>query len=116
MVALRTFLVHRDRLFDKEIIKRAEVDYDTARVNRGLDRPPAASYIRQFWQTCAQLGASSRVLQILREGYALPFHKRPILNRKPLIKIGDAHTPRQVHLMNGLHALLYKEAVEVVLH
>ena len=47
LLALRTSPVHTDRLFDEELIKRAEVELtaqDAARANRGRNRPQSATY------------------------------------------------------------------------
>ena len=60
------------------------------------------------------LGASPRVVTILREGYILPFHLRPNLTREPVVRSGYAHAPRMTLLMNALHALRDKQAVELV--
>ena len=79
-----------------------------------VEPPPVGGRLQQFWQTWARLGASPRAVQILQEGYVLPFRVRPILTREPVIKSGYAHAPRQAHLMNALHALLVKRAIEPV--
>ena len=46
---------------------------------------PVGARLQNFWQTWLDLGAGSKVVQILREGYPLPFQIRPKLTRhKPL--------------------------------
>ena len=52
--------------------------------------------------------------QILQGGYILPFKVHPILTREPLIQSGYAHAPRQILLMNALHALLLQTGSRLV--
>ena len=71
--------------------------------------------LQQFWEVWDSLGACPRVVQILREGYTLPFVQRPILTRIPVVESGY-DSIRQVHLVNALHALVDKRAVGLVKH
>ena len=46
-----------------------------------VDPPPVGARLQQFWHIWQSLGASPRIVEMLRAGYTLPFHKRPILTR-----------------------------------
>ena len=70
--------------------------------------------LQKFWQKWSLLGANLRVVSILKDGYILPFKNRPPLVRDPLIISGYANPLRNLHLKEALHALLQKEAIEVV--
>ena len=70
--------------------------------------------LQQFWEVWQAQNASPRVVEILKEGYTLPFKVRPRLTRDPIIQSGYAYAPRQDSLMEALHALLVKNAVEKV--
>ena len=67
-----------------------------------------------FWETWQSHKVSDRVVKILKEGYTLPFKTRPNLVRHPIVKSGYVHVPRQDSLMEALHALIQKNAVEKV--
>ena len=41
--------------------------------------PPVGARLQSFWKTWLNLGAGPKVVQILREGYSLPFRIRPQL-------------------------------------
>ena len=47
--------------------------------------------LQKFWQKRQELGASPRVVSILKEGYSLLFKMRPPLTRFPLIQSGYAN-------------------------
>ena len=70
--------------------------------------------LQKFWQKWSLLGASPRVVSILKDGYILPFKVRPTLVRDPLIVGGYANPLRNLYLKEALQALLQKEAVEMV--
>ena len=63
-----------------------------------------------FW---LDLSASPKVVQILREGYTLPFWTRPNLSRSPTV-ISYANPHRNLYLLEALHQLMNKNAVELV--
>ena len=44
---------------------------------------PVGARLQNFWQTWLDLGAGPKVVQILKEGYTLPFRIRPKLTRSP---------------------------------
>ena len=67
-----------------------------------------------FWQTWALLGANSRVVSILKEGYVLPFKLKPPLVRHPLIVSGYANPNRNKFLREAVQSLVDKKAVEMV--
>ena len=79
-----------------------------------VENLPVGGRLHQFWEIWAKLGASPRSVKLLQEGYVLPFKMRPTLTRLPLVKSGYANAPRQAHLVDALHALADKAAVEVV--
>ena len=51
--------------------------------------------LQNFWQKWSLLGANSRVVSILKDGYILPFKNRPPLVRDPLIVSGYANPPQE---------------------
>ena len=46
---------------------------------------PVGARLQTFWQTWLKMGAGSKIVQILREGYTLPFRIRPNLTRSPMV-------------------------------
>ena len=59
------------------------------------------------------MGAGPKIGQILREGYTLPFRIRPNLTRSPTV-ISCYVNPHRNHLLEALHQLLDKNAVELI--
>ena len=76
--------------------------------------PHVGARLSQCWRTWATLGSSPKVVSMLKEGYTLPFKMRPILTRSPIIISGYAHPLRNKALMEALHALMNKNAIEKV--
>ena len=76
--------------------------------------PPVGGRLQPFWQTWARLGANSRVVSILKEGYVLPFKLKPPLVRHPLIVSGYASPNRNKFLREAVQNLVDKKAVEMV--
>ena len=76
---------------------------------------PVGARLQNFWQTWLDLGAGPKVVQILKEGYALPFRVRPKLTRSPAV-ISCYVNPRNSYLLEALHQLITKNAVELVKH
>ena len=70
--------------------------------------------LQKFWQTWLDLGAGPKVLQILREGYTLPFWNRPKLTRFPTVISCYANLHRNSYLLEALYQLIDKNAVELV--
>ena len=44
---------------------------------------PVGARLQKFWKTWLDLGAGPKVVQMLKEGYTLPFRIRPRLTRHP---------------------------------
>ena len=76
--------------------------------------PLVGRRLQPFWQTWARLGANSRVVSILKEGYVLPFKLKPPLVRHPLIVSGYANPNRNKFLREAVQNLVDKKAVEMV--
>ena len=76
--------------------------------------PPVGSRLHEFWEKWAALGISPTVVSVLREGYTLPFRSRPYLTRKPTVISCYADPHRNSYLLEALHQLLNKNAVELI--
>ena len=70
--------------------------------------------LQSFWQTWLDLGAGPKVVQILKEGYTLPFRIRPRLTRYPTVISRYVNPHRNSYLLEALHQLMDKNAVELV--
>ena len=77
---------------------------------------PVGSRLHLFWEKWAALNVNPRVVSILREGYVLPFRSRPHLTREPTITSCYVDPHRNSYLLEALHQLLNKNAVELVLN
>ena len=75
---------------------------------------PVGARLQIFWQTWLDLGAGPKVVQILREGYTLPFRTRPKLTRIPTVISCYVNPHRNSYLLEALHQLIDKNAVERV--
>ena len=75
---------------------------------------PVGARLHQFWKKWAALGVSPKVLAVLREDYILPFRFRPNLIRKPTVTSCHVNPHRNSYLLEALHQLLDKNAVELV--
>ena len=75
---------------------------------------PVGARLQNFWETWSKLGAGPKTLQILKEGYTLPFQTRPNLTRSPTNVSGYANPHRNSYLLEALHQLTDKNAVELV--
>ena len=75
---------------------------------------PVGARFQHFWQVWLELGAGPKVTQILREGYPLPFRIRPRLTRYPTVVSCYVNPHRDSYLMEALHQLIDKNAVELV--
>ena len=75
---------------------------------------PVGARLQNFWQTWLDLGAGPKVVQILKEGYTLPFQIRPRLTRSPTIISCYVNPHRNSYLLEALHQLIAKNAVELV--
>ena len=77
---------------------------------------PVGARLQNFWRTWLELGASPKVVHILQEGYTLPFRIRPRLTRTPTVVSCYANPHRNSYLLEALHQLIDKNAVEPVCH
>ena len=75
---------------------------------------PVGARLHQFRETWAALGASPKVITVLREGYSLPFWIWPNPTRSPTIISFYVHPLRNSYLMEALDALMENNAVEPV--
>ena len=69
--------------------------------------------LQNFWQTWLDLGAGPKVVQILKEGYTLPFRIRPNLTRSPNIISCYVNPHRNLYLLEASQ-VIDKNAVELV--
>ena len=76
--------------------------------------PPVGARLQSFWKTWLDLGACPKVVQILKEGYSLPFRIRPQLTRSPTVISRYVNPHRNSYLLEALHQLIDKKAVERV--
>ena len=75
---------------------------------------PVMARLQNYWQTWLDLGAGPKVVQILREGYTLPFRIWPKLTRSPTIISCYVNPHRNLYLLEALYQLIDKNALEVV--
>ena len=75
---------------------------------------PVGARLHQFWERWAALGESPKVVTVLREGYTLPFLFRPNLTRSPTVISNNVNPHKNLHLLEALHQLVNKNAVEPV--
>ena len=75
---------------------------------------PVGARLQNFWKSWLDLGAGPKVVQILREGYTLPFRIRPKLTRSPTVISCYVNPHRNSYLLEALHPLIDKNAVELV--
>ena len=83
-------------------------------VRNVVSKLPVGARLQNFWQTWLDLGAGPKVVQILQEGYTLPFRIRPKLTRIPTVISCYANPHRNSYLLEALHQLIDKNAVEPV--
>ena len=75
---------------------------------------PVGARFQHFWKVWLELGAGPKVTHILKEGYPLPFRIRPRLTRYPTVVSCYVNPHRDSYLMEALHQLIDKNAVELV--
>ena len=75
---------------------------------------PVGARLQNFWQIWLERGAGPKIVQILREGYTLPFRIRPNLTRSPIVISRYANPHRNSYLLEALHQLIDKNAIELV--
>ena len=76
--------------------------------------PLVGARLQNFWETWLDLGAGPKTIQNLREGYTLPFRNRPKLTRFPTVISCYANPHRKSYLLEALHQLIDKNAIELV--
>ena len=79
-----------------------------------VPNPPVGSRLHKFWEKWTALGVNPKVVSVLREGYVLPFQSKPYLTREPTITSCYVDPHRNSYLLEALHQLLNKNAVELV--
>ena len=83
-------------------------------VQHAASNLPVGARLENYLKNWLDLGAGPKVVQILKEGYTLPFRTRPNLARSPNI-ISCYGTPhRHLYLLEALHQLMDKNAIELV--
>ena len=83
-------------------------------VKNAAQNLPVGARLQNFWQTWLDLGAGPKIVQILREGYTLPFRTRPKLTRSATVISCYVNPQRNSYLLEALHQLIDKNAVELV--
>ena len=71
---------------------------------------PVGARLNHFWE----IWAGPKVVQMLKDGYTLPFQARPNLTTSPAIVSCYVHPHRNLYLLEALHQLTNKNAVELV--
>ena len=69
---------------------------------------PVETRLNQFWETWEALETGPKVLQILKEGYTLPFQTRPNLTRSPTFISCYVNPHRHFYLVEALRQLMTK--------
>ena len=77
---------------------------------------PVGARLQKFWESWLNLGAGPKVVQILKEGYTLPFRVQPKLTRSPTVISCYVNPQRNSYLLEALHQLIDKNAVEQVMN
>ena len=75
---------------------------------------PVGARLQSFWKTWMYLGAGPKIVQILKEGYTLPFRTWPHLTRSPTVISCYVNPLRNSYLLEALHQLIDKNVVELV--
>ena len=87
---------------------------ETDGCTKGYKNPPVPRRLVGEGQNWLYLGAGPKVVQILREGYTLPFRNWPKVTRFPTVISCYANPHRNSYLLEALHQLIDKNAVELV--
>ena len=83
-------------------------------VKNAAQNLPIGARLQNYWQTWLDLGAGPKVVQILKEGYTLPFPIWPKLTRSATVISCDVSPHRNLYLLEALYQLIDKNAVELV--
>ena len=74
---------------------------------------PVGARLQNFWQTWLKRGAGPKIVQILREGYTLPFRIRPNLTRSPTVISRYVNPHRNSYLLEALQTKSFPQGGEV---
>ena len=74
---------------------------------------PVEARLQNFWKIWLDLGAGPKAVQILQEGYTLPFQTRPNLSRNPTVISCYGNPHRNLSLLEALHQPMDKNAIEL---
>ena len=74
---------------------------------------PVEARLNQFCETLEAVGAGPKIVQMLKEGYTLPIQTRPNLRSLTIVSC-YVHPHRNLFLLEPLHQLTNKNAVELV--
>ena len=78
------------------------------------DSPQVGGRLQLFLQEWIRQGAHSSIIQLIQNGYCLPFRERPKLSRTPCINSGYSGSIKQSALLTSIQDLLQKGAIEIV--
>ena len=76
--------------------------------------PPVGGRLMQFRRAWEEENSSSSVLNIITNGYVLPFHLKPKVTRHPLIISEYKNQQKDQALASCIQSLLHKHAIEKV--
>ena len=76
--------------------------------------PPVGGRLRSFRRDWLTNKCSDNVLNIITNGYVLPFISKPNLVRAPLIQSGYKALQKEIALTSGIQSLLSKNAIQRV--
>ena len=102
------------KICGKSCVTQLSCVQSVTNVKNAAQNLPVGARLQNFWQTWLDLGAGPKVVQILREGYPLPFWIRPKLTRSPTVISCYVNPDRYLSLLEALHQLIDKNAVELV--
>ena len=83
-------------------------------VKNAAQNLPVGARLQNYWQYWLNLGAGPKVVQILKEGYTIPFRTHPKLTRSPTVISCYVNPHRNLYLQETLRQLIDKNAVELV--
>ena len=73
---------------------------------------PVGARLQMFWEKWSELGAGPKVVQILREGYTLPFRTRPNLSRTPTVVSCYGNPHRNLKLTSAYGKKCYRTGTQ----
>ena len=84
-----------------------------ANVQNVASNLPVGVRLQNFWKAWLDLSVGPKVVQILREGYILPFLIWPNLTRSPTIISCYANPHRHLYLLEALHQIMDKKCSRI---